>query len=621
MCQDAADGGDYVEPMTLADFRLELLELEKRATEETHNPSTSTTPKRPLESACEWRKGDVYGEDVRGQIMAASKKKTDEPIVISAPRIIGDIDLSGLTLTRILKLENKLICGRVILSGAVLQAGASFKETTILAAKNDSRFGALVAHGLKAFGDVNMSGLKTGAILMTEAEVAGTVRLDKAYFGALDLHNAQAASLVLASARQSNRIALKLVKMIRTLREPETAVKWLGDYPLQFIRGVVRLSDLRLDGQLRGVRFVSEGVTILNDAIMREARFRFASFGALDMRGLNVAADLRLYGATLGLPENEGAQNCALREVPFFDIDFLDLSYARVGRNLLLGAWPRTNGQESRSLATLCLEHMQVAGDIVLSGMKARTLSLRNTSIGGALKFESVGTHDFSATALDLTNSSAATLTVGEATRFPRGSRFNGLAVRNIDLSSTVGSLENSVEDLSPQERIAAYAAFERAYAASNRTEDERDMAYLRERADTETGPIWLRPFRWLADALSGHGLKPWRTLFWTLFALAVGTVAALRAPDARKFLQDQNDHPSAPPTGARRRCFWLCVDAVIFSLDRLIPIVSLNDEHKEIQFRAKRWTRVYFTFHALFGLFLAAAVVQVIGQSLGLSG
>ena len=564
---------------------------------------------------------------MRNQILEDSEKDANDPIVVAAQRIIGDVDLSGSTIKRALKVEDTLICGRLILSqGAILQAGASFKGTTILAAEGDARFGALVAHGLSVRGNINMAGLMTGAILMKDAEIERSVRLEDAVFGALDLHNAQAASLVISDARQSNRIALEVVDVLRSLPAQETARDWLGGHPHQFIRGVVRMSDLQLDGQLRGERFVSEGVTILNDARVREARFRLAEFGALDMRGINVTADIRLYGATLGmgLPENSGDQGCAPREVPFFNFDFVDMSDARIGRNLLLEAWPGQNGAGNRastSMATLCVDRVQVAGRFTLSGMNAKMLSLRSASIGSELAFGSLGTHHFSATELDLSDSSTGTLRVDSATRFPKASRFNDLALRNVVMNSGANGLKIALADLSPRDRIAAFDAIKKGYAASNQTAAALDVAMLREHAITETRPIWAKPFRWLVWALSGHGLRPGRTVLSVLVASVMGAFVALYAPESMAFLQGRNSSQLAPSPGPQPKRWWLFFDALIFSFDRLMPVVSLNDAHKKIQFRAKPWTRIYFAVHAFFGLLLAATAVGVVGQSLGLGG
>ena len=437
--------------MTLAEFRSNLKEKEETTSEKTDDHSSLT---RPPKDACKRQKDDVDGEKVRNRILNESGKNHNSPIVISEERIIGDIDLSGVTVTRKLKLEDKLICGRLILQKAVLQAGASFRGTTILAMEDDARFGALVAHGLTALESVDMAGLKAGAILMKNAKVENAIRLGDTVFGGLDLHNAQGTSLVISYARQSNRLALDVVEVLRSLPAQETADDWLGGHPHQFIRGVVRLSDLQLDGQLRGEHFVSEGVTILNDARVHEARFRLAEFGALDMRGFNVTTDIRLYSAILGkgLPENSGGQSCAPREVPFFDFDIVDLSDAHIGRHLFLDVWSGENGKASRasdSLATLCMDRVQVVGNLTLSGMKAEMLSLRSSSIGGELAFRSVGTHHFSATELDLSNSSANTFHVSSATRLPPASRFNDLAVRNVIVDNGISGLKTALMSLS----------------------------------------------------------------------------------------------------------------------------------------------------------------------------
>ncbi|MEP2028813.1 MAG: hypothetical protein ABJI96_08920 [Paracoccaceae bacterium] len=600
---------------------------EFRQSLETLGSDDGAVPTFVPKDTCAATDDSVQASALRLTILKENNLEPESAIDLSGIQILGDLDLSEIEFRRPLQIEDATLCGRLVMwPRTVFKRGATFKGTTVLTGPDDPRSGVIVAHGMRSAADMDFTDVRTGAILMKGAKIEGRVDLEGAEFGAVDLHGGEVGTLTITAAFQSNAIALELARVLQRPPDVLNTRDWLGDHPPIFLRGVARLSDLQVNGQLNGEGFRSEGVTILNDAKVEEVRFRQSHFGALDMRGVHVSTDVRMMGATLGdgLSSLAGEIGCAPREVMLFAIDFVDFSGAHIGRDLKLEAWQATaNGSHKRTQlkAPTCMARMQVAGHVDISGIDAGALSFRATQIGQSLKLETSESGALTVRHLDLKDAAARTLVLGSNLRFPEMTDLADITLERIDSPEGPETIKAAMSKTTIAVRTVGYLAFERAFANSGDLLAARDVAHFREHAITEARPVWAKPFRWVANALSGHGLRPERTLFALLVASFVGMIVALQAPEARAFLARQNASPPARPSAQCERRAWIFFDAFFLSFDRLIPIISLNDEHKKIVFRAKRWTRVYFVVHGIFGMLLAATAIGVLGKGLGLNG
>jgi hypothetical protein len=174
--------------------------------------------------------------------------------------------------------------------------------------------------------------------------------------------------------------------------------------------------------------------------------------------------------------------------------------------------------------------------------------------------------------------------------------------------------------------KVAALRVFADTFVVNGPSESAKALEFERLRIQTDT-LSWgaVRASRELAERLGGYGLRPERTLLVAAMLTLLGALVAFMSIEGRWFLFRQ---VLANPRLRRRRSrasrmnalrFWLCVDAISLSFDRLIPLITFSEAHKKLRFKQQPWVRAYFSLHVLFGLLLAATVVTLIGQSIGL--
>ena len=116
---------------------------------------------------------------------------------------------------------------------------------------------------------------------------------------------------------------------------------------------------------------------------------------------------------------------------------------------------------------------------------------------------------------------------------------------------------------------------------------------YLREWREL-TGVAWFwQGMRW---AIIGFGLYPQRSALWILFLVPLGTVIFAFEPQVR--LRSMR-----------------AIDRLIYSLDALLPFVTLRSEHNAFDLQA--WPKYYLYFHKIMGYVLIGFLLSAL-TSLG---
>jgi hypothetical protein len=167
------------------------------------------------------------------------------------------------------------------------------------------------------------------------------------------------------------------------------------------------------------------------------------------------------------------------------------------------------------------------------------------------------------------------------------------------------GSRDNHwyIKWLQRQESFAGqpYTQLEAMLRAAGRSGFANDVGFARYAAEQRQQLSPLSVVGWSHRLLSGYGYEPLRAAFW-----AVG-LTVLGALILRVFVSKQRR------TAAGMR------NVVIYSLDRLIPVVTLERDDKEVDLRSavggKRWICWYFYVHSAIGYVLAALLIVALGQ------
>jgi hypothetical protein len=132
-----------------------------------------------------------------------------------------------------------------------------------------------------------------------------------------------------------------------------------------------------------------------------------------------------------------------------------------------------------------------------------------------------------------------------------------------------------------------------RGIGARGRADDVAVMGARRERAGAS---LPERIVGWLYWATVGYGYKPWRAVWPAAFLVITGALMDRRT---------NRDRHSAP-------------SSVVLSTQRLIPLVTISEEYKNVDLTSKAvptLVRRYFVLHVICGYVLAAFIVSAIAR------
>ena len=569
----------------------------------------------------------VSAPDLRAfllRVAAEPSLKVEKPLVFSEIAISGRLDLSGAEFPFSVSFESSIFCGDLNLVGSTLSRNFNVKSSVFLFDHLNPSPGLIVASDMTVGGNFEVTSSQVGAAILRDADIEGRFSFNASKVGHLSFRAGSAGSVELTNTKQLAALS-KLTGDSLLNFAPDEATRRLrtAGYPSVFVASTLHFSGASIAGQFIAIDLISEGAILLNDTDVLEVRMRRAQLGAMDFRGLSSQLDVRLFGVQFIASLAETITFGCNPEVPHFKIKVLSLDGASIGRNLYLSDWHDDSGQmSSESKGLLCLSWMRVGGSIDLTGLTAASINLDHSHVARDLVLSRRGGGDLDVkqnfSAIGVTSQR---IVMGSGFCFPssinlEGAKFELVKFTNDDEPSSqiLGALSEVPHG---RDRASALYAFESSYRSGADTRTADDLAVSRETTETTLMPVFLRPPRWIAYVVGGYGYRPSFTLFWLISLTLVGAVVALRSREGRQFVVGQS---IGGGISRRRRRIRNYFDAIVFSFDRLVPLVSVNELSKKVQFRTAFWVRVYFVGHAIMGFLLAATALGVAAGAIGIA-
>ena len=300
----------------------------------------------------------------------------------------------------------------------------------------------------------------------------------------------------------------------------------------------------------------------------------------------------------------------------------------------------------SHSAQRLCLNEMEIDGRVDLRGYSGNSVDLRNSNIRLGLILQD--THvdskwepDWGEAELLLDNARIGALSLGRNVPLPRYTRVSGTSIGHLRVVTTAQSGMRSLMNAQASAKLVkswidkfpfelagreAYHVFQEVYSSSGEKEAVRTLRLAEEQRVTKEMKdrsirYWWRQF---VNVLSGYGYAPENTMICALFLVGFGAIVFYKSEEGMDFLLAYESHEPKMSVQTNRRKFlrfsYRICDSIVFSLDRMIPILEIRETHKYIGFNAERCIRIYFVGHTILGWILSATLLGVIAKTFGLS-
>lgn len=570
----------------------------------------------------------------------AKHKVSQEPetLKFSNLRVNGLFRAPRAAITYKLLFDHVVFCGPVDFSNAVLTATLRFKKSIFVAGAGETAEGIFRADGLSSTANVLIEDSRVGAIILSGAQVS-QIGITESAFGHVSASGVTAEKLAFNNSRQYQSVFARTETWLKKLTDDQYE-EVMGAYPLKFFANNIDLWDLKLRNRFYSDRLIVDGALTAADAGIPTVRLRMAVLPAVDFRRL-VADRVELFGAALGKPDNRN--DCEIDRAFRYDVDFVSFQGADISGEFLLHPQPPAKAtsqpQATVTRGLVCLNEMQVGDDFDLSAVSAQQIDLRRTTVGETLSLasETYGPATFSPpnSFLNMRGMQIGEISLSGALIVPDQLRMGQSSVggyvftdnpdANLGDAISVARLTTLIKTIdSVEERTLAYQVFATTLRNAGQTIASSDLSFLREHSLTRSLDWGVRRFtRYVPEFLGGYGYRPTRTVVATTIAILIGALFAWRSTEGRWFLMRQ----ALSHRALRRRSpnfrkwlqLWLIFDALVLSLDRLIPLVSISRPHKDLVFRRQRWVRAYFVLHAILGLLLAGTTIAGISKSIGL--
>lgn len=540
------------------------------------------------------------------------------PLTFKDMRLMGEFMLpNGLDLE--ISFENVSMCGDVTLGGTFTRP-VSFQRVVVT---SYSAPGLFSARGAKFEKSVVLEGLVAGSIDLDKVVAADKIDLTSARFGHLKLSRAKLPDLLMSSAAQLN-------DMHEQFSATQTTRGAKGQRPPG---AVIELTSAKISSLVYGDWSRIEGGISAQRLETEILRFQIAQIAHADFRNIR-ADEVRFGGSTLGREDASPLPPCGLASSLIRDPRILSFEDARVTGNFLLETRviPSMGTHLTQVNKQLCLNRIILGGQLQLAGLRALHLDLSGIQAAHGLELASkdlgpLSWIDASRAVLDLSNSKLGRLSISDELDGPAELSFKGMDVEEIDDLSAEGPYARPYDSFKlmidkiqdPAKRVPPYLNLERMFSAQDDIESTEAMAFERMRNQTDAlcwfcsiGSFFKKMLATTSEMMGGYGLKPERTFISAVVIVVVGAIFAGLNPNGRALVVVRLQRP----VGRGRLVFEL----LLLSIDRLIPLVSLDKLYSEWVF-SDVFLRSYFVLHALMGLLLAGSVVTFVGRSFGLSG
>ena len=607
-------------------------EIKRRIVEQLGNPEVV-----PDSSSCDpegiAKLATINGSDLTALLRALATIPDALPsgeIALQGFVVHGAVELSSIELPHALSISNAIFCGDIVLGSAVVDGPLRLSRVLLLGdAKTEGLF-----HGIDGVfsGGLSFDQVRGGLFIFPRAKI-GTFSLTESSFGSLSLRKGILQELILQNSQQSSKIAERALSLVVSrFTKPEDDP--LDPFSSRLVGNQIDLAESRTAGEFYADRLMADGVLSAFNARFDSVRLKASTLSAIDMREVTVHGDVDLSGASIGVGNGESKIGCVFKRADLLDVDAVIFRDAVIGGDLVMRAERPRQGVSGEkrvtSDRTICLNEVSIAGDLDLSGLEAPAIYLREGRIGGALRladhFGNVPTLSETQNPMDFSFSKSGNILLENSWQFPARTRLRGAKFGALEILIRDGNLVRSamaseeaaimIDILDPLAFTVSgrepHRIFQRTFNALGRTEAIPILAFAEERRVTEASSWWRKPFRYLSLVLGGYGHRPIYTFLVAILATFIGAIVFVNTPEGRKLTWDQHQ-------SLQNYRFWRVVDALNFSFDRLIPIVTIDKSHGDVRFTSSPWVRQYFVFHTVLGWLLTSAVVLVITESLGL--
>ena len=549
---------------------------------------------------------------------------------IAGAEVAGPLSLANASIGYELSLERMRFTGDVDLHGLVTGEGFSLADSRFLGSLNldGSAFGAnlrlagaLVSDQLRLVrvsigGSAELDGIAVGKGLNLERiAVAHNLLLRRAALPGNDLLGASVKADILLQDSSISGWAWLENLQVGSDMFLERASLDRADLAGAAVGGNLKMTGARVGGPLN-----MRGIKVGQDMLMDEGWYQAIAIPDgnvgynLRFDGSHVAGPLSMTGAHIG-------HNLSLGKLGSF-AGPVDLAYVRVDGGVLLTGSDFAQGvnldgavigqglsitEGSRIADLLRMTFAKVGSNVDLTGGSFDSVDLTGTTIGAEIRLASKGYAAIAwrpAAKLVLRNVSAKALqdlpdawpTVLDLEGFTyqrlggyRESESNDVAARD---SSTFIDWLAKQRQYSPQP-YRTLADVLRAAGFPAKAKEVLYAGYLRELREL-TGLAWFwQGMRW---AIIGFGLYPQRSALWILFLVPLGAIVFAFEPQVR--LRSMR-----------------AIDRLIYSLDALLPFVTLRSEHNAFDLQA--WPKYYLYFHKIMGYVLIGFLLSAL-TSLG---
>jgi hypothetical protein len=528
-------------------------------------------------------------------------------------RLDGILNLWRCEIAGLLRLDHAKLTGQLCLSEAVIGTAGGGEAVAAfgLAVDGGVEFTALTAHGSLGLelalitGSLDLSGARITcpgdqAVVLDRAQVGRLDGRNLIVTGELSMHNTRiGASMSLTSATLDNpggttldaggltvggglflnagfvsagHVRLVGARLGANLTLTAGVVRNPGGVALDLDRasvGVVHGARLVCEGQLRFA-----GARVSQDMDLRDARLA----GGPGQPAL-VAERASIDGALI-LAESRVLGEVVLRTI-------------RVGERVLL-----VNAELSNpGHVAVRLSRAHVAADVFCDGMTcAGRVRAAGATIGGQFSLDDARISDAAVAALDAPGLDAAELSLRLAdsadalvdlrharvrllrdapARWPGSLRIDGLTYQALEPRIPARdrlrwlALDPDGHQPQPYQQLASH------YTAIGQPVQTRQVMHESERIQRRSMTPLGRAWSLLQDITVGYGYKPWRALTWLVVLVIAGSLVYQFAPPA-PFRSGGVAVPS--------------FNAVIYTIDLLLPVVDLGQKHAFDPTGAEQW-------------------------------
>lgn len=553
-------------------------------------------------------------------------------------RTEGIINLTGSTISRILRLDRAKVAGEICLRGASVGSGgdevvlagdglivegplecnAGFSARGMIQLRN-ALIGGRLDLSESAFRNpggiaLSASNLRAGALYATRVQVEGEFRLgDARISGWMNLRGAR---LQNAGGRAPGAGGISVGGAL------------MGDEGLR-AEGELRLIGARIGGNLNLIRamLVNPGGIALNldRSVLADidATGLTVNGGAVSLVGAQTSGQIGLVDARLDPgPDREaligdGASiGGQLRMHRLRATGAVSLRTCKIGGRV----WLIQAELSNPGGIALRLSRSEVGADIFCGDSTiVGTVKLSAARIGSYAKFNGVRLSEPGGVAFDAQLLRAATLElhsaepieglvdlrqakvdqfVDDPSTWPKRIALDGFSYGSLEphlpARDRLRWLDRDPQNHQSQqhEQLAA------AYNALGQSANARTVLYANERRERAGRSVLGRAWGVLQDVTVGYGYRPWRAVLWMLVLLASGSITfALAPPPALVAGQAPHFNP------------------VIYTLDLLLPVVDLGQKHAFNPAGALQW----FSYALIAaGWILATTVARAAARSLG---